>query len=185
MYKQLIESKKTEFEKAINHLKEELTTIRTGRANASLVENIQVECYGSHQPIKNLASITIPEARTITIQLWDRGVISDVEKALVAANLGMQPVNDGANLRLNLPSLNEERRAELAKQVRQLGETTRVRVRNIREEIWKEIGKLIKEKKLTEDQKYEAEEQLKKIVERYNSDIKTAVEQKEKEVMTV
>lgn len=185
MYKQLIDKRKPEFEKALEHLHKDLSAIRTGRASPALVENILVESYGATTPLKNLAGITVPEARTLVIQPWDKGVLTAVEKAIAASNLGITPVNDGARIRLNLPSLNEERRQELVKLVKQQAESCRVRIRNVREEIWKEVRKLLKEKKVTEDQKYDAQEDLKKIVENYNEQIKNLAEAKEKEVMTV
>lgn len=150
-----------------------------------MVENLPVESYGTTSSLKNLASITVPEPRSLAIQPWDKGLAGNIEKAIQAANLGLQPINDGVNIRLNLPSLNEERRKELVKIVRQQGESARIRVRNAREDAWKEIVNLHKEKKLTDDQKYDASEELKKIVEDYNGKIKLMLEKKEQEIMTV
>ncbi|MEK9180612.1 MAG: ribosome recycling factor [Patescibacteria group bacterium] len=185
MYKQLIDKKKAEFEKALDHLYKDLAAVRTGRASAGLVEGILVESYGTTTPLKNIAGITVPEARTIVIQPWDKGILAAVEKAISAANIGVTPVNDGSHIRLNLPPLTEERRVEMVKLVKQHAESSRVRVRNIREEIWREVGKMLKDKKITEDQKYQAQEDLKKIVDSYNEQIKNLAEAKEKEVMTV
>lgn len=185
MYKKIILEKRSQLEKAIEHLATEMSGLRTGRANAALVENILVESYGAKTPLKNLASITVPEPRSLAIQPWDRGLLSAVEKAISASSLGIQPVNDGANIRVNLPALTEERRGELVKTVKQHAEDTRIRVRNIREEIWREVGKLLKEKMITEDQKFEAQDKLKELVEEYNEKIKSIVEKKEQEIMTV
>src|SRR5690348_8341775 len=135
----LITKKQPEFNKAIDHLKSELATLRTGRANTSLVEHIEVECYGAKTPLIQMAQITVPEPRMIAIQPYDKTLLKDVEKAIQASNLGINPVNDGNFVRLTIPAMTEERRKEIVKLVSQTAERTRVSVRNIREEIWKEI----------------------------------------------
>lgn len=183
--KNLIEEKKDEFEKVLTHLQHELSGIRTGRAHPAIVENIMVECYGTESPIKAVASISIPESRSIMIQPWDRSLLSDIERAIKAANIGVQPVNDGLGIRLNLPALNEERRKEMAKIIGQQAESARVGIRAVREDIWKEVARLQKDGELTEDQKFEAQDELKKIVEGFNDQIKSAAEKKEQEVLTV
>lgn len=185
MYKQLIEKQKPQLEQALEHLKTELAGIRTGRAHPGLVEQVMVESYGTKSPLKNLASINVTDAKTLTIQPWDKGVIGEVAKALTAANLGMTPVNDGISIRLNIPPLNEERRKEMVKVIKQQAENSRIRIRNIREDIWKEVARLAKEKQVSEDEKFEAQEELKKIVESSNEQIKELTEKKENEVMTV
>ena len=162
-----------------------MSGLRTGRASTALVENIMVDSYGTKTPLKNVASITVPEPRSISIQPWDKGILSAVEKAVAASSLGIQPVNDGNNIRVNLPTLTEERRKELTKKVKQQAESARVRLRNVREEIWREVGKLEKDGKVTEDQKFDAQKELKEIVEKYNEQIKEISEAKEKEIMTV
>lgn len=185
MRQPLIEQRKADFDRAIDHFHNELATVRTGRASAALVENVQVESYGTNSPLKNLAGITVQDARTLLIQPWDRSVLASIEKAIQAANLGFTPINDGLHIRISIPSPTEERRKELAKTVRQMAEAARVRIRNIREEIWREVGKMVKDKKLTEDDKYQAEEELKKLVNEFNESIKQILEKKEAEVMTV
>lgn len=185
MYQQLIADKKSDFEKAIDHFHTELGTVRTGRASPVLVENILVDSYGTKTPLKNLASITVPEARSLAIQPWDKSIMQSVEKAIAAANIGIQPINDGQYIRLNMPMLTEERRKELVKLIKQMAESARVRVRNIREEVWKEVGKLVKDKEITEDNKFAAEKELKKIIDEYNDKIKVLLEKKEAEVMKV
>src|SRR3989344_3462154 len=177
----LIDEKKNAFEKVIAHFQHELSGIRTGRAHPALVESIMVECYGTQSPIKAIASIAVPEPRTIVIQPWDRSVLSDVERAIKAANIGAQPINDGAAIRLNLPAPNAERRRELAKVVGQLAEAARVGIRSVREEIWKEVGRLTKDGELTEDQKFELQDELKKAIDGYNEQIRSTAEKKEEE----
>jgi len=185
MIKELIKKSIPDFEKAIEHLQGDLVSIRTGRASAGLVENISVESYGTKTPIKNLASITVPEPRSISIQPWDKNNLSEIEKGIAKSNLGVVPVNDGNNIRVNLPTLTEERRLELTKTIKQISESTRVRIRNIREDLWKETGRLLKEKKITEDQKFEMQDELKKVVDEYNEKVKEILGKKEKEIMTV
>lgn len=185
MYKELIEQKRADFGKALEHFQGELNAVRTGRASPALVENLLVESYGAKTPLKNLASITVPEARSLAIQPWDKSLLQAIEKAVQASPIGINPVNDGAYIRLNMPSLTEERRKELVKLVKQNAEAARIRIRNIREEIWKEIGRQVKDKKLTEDDKFKAETELKKIVEENNGKIEDMMEKKQAEIMTV
>jgi ribosome recycling factor len=185
MYKQIIKAKVEEFEKALIHLSVELNAVRTGRASAALVENLLVDSYGAKTPLKNVASITVPDPRSLAIQPWDKSLLSVIEKSIQASSIGIQPINDGVFVRLVMPPLSEERRKELVKIVKGHAEATRVRLRNIREEIWKEIGRAFKEKKLTEDDKYNAEKELKKTLDEYNAKIDEMLKRKEVEIMTV
>jgi len=185
MHKQLVENAKPDLKKAIEHLQTQLSGIRTGRASIALVENIQVDSYGTKTPLKNIASITVPEPRSITIQPWDKNNLAEIEKAIAGSNLGIQPVNDGNNIRISLPTLTEERRIELTRTIKQISESTRVRIRNIRENIWKEVGRLLRDKEITEDDKFEMQEELKKLVDEYNDKVKEILGKKEKEIMTV
>lgn len=185
MYKKLIVQKKPEFDKFLNHFHTELSTLRTGRANTAIVENVSVDLYGTANPIKNIASISVADAKTIVIQPWDKNALSPIEKSIQSANLGLNPVNDGQRIRITLPALNEERRLELVRELKQLAENTRVRVRNIREEIWRDVGKMLKNKVITEDQKYEAQEELKKLMDEYHEKIREISDKKEKEIMTI
>ncbi len=181
----ILKKKEPEFNKAVEHLKSEMSTLRTGRASASLVENINVELYGTMTPLMHMAQITIPEPRMIAIQPYDKNALKDIEKALQASNLGINPINDGTYIRLAIPQMTEERRKELVKVVAQMAEKTRVAVRNIREEIWKEIQKQEKDGKLSEDEKINGKEELQKVVDKINEEIKKIAEAKEKEVMTI
>ncbi len=181
----LITKKEAEFGKIFEHLKNELATLRTGRASAALVEHLEVEYYGVKTSLRQLAQITVPEPKMITIQPYDKHVLKDIEKAVSVSNLGINPVNDGNFIRLSIPPMTEERRKELVKAVSQLSEKARVAVRNVREEIWKEIQRMEKDGKLPEDDKLAAKEDLQKIVDKYNGEIKSVAEAKEKEVMTI
>ena len=135
----LLENHKSKFEQTIARLKDDLATMRVGRANPLLVENIVIEAYGAKTPIKQLASISVPEARTILVQPWDKGIIKEVEKGIVAANIGINPVNEGQQLRLTVPQLTEESRKELTKSVSEKEEKARVAIRQVRDRVKEEI----------------------------------------------
>ncbi len=180
MSNDIISKKESEFGKAVEHLKSELATLRTGRASASLVEHINVEYYGAAAPLNTIAQISVPEPRQIAIQPYDKNSLKDIEKAIQASNLGINPVNDGTFIRLTIPQMTEERRKELVKIVGQMAERARVAIRNVREEIWKEIQKITQE-----DDKQAGKEDLQKVVDKYNEEIKKTAEAKEKEVMTI
>jgi ribosome recycling factor len=180
-----VNEKEPEFAKAVEHLKSELSTLRTGRASSSLVEQIQVDYYGVKTPLIQIAQIAVPEPRMITVQPYDKNALKEIEKAIQTSNLGINPVNDGNLIRLVVPSMTEERRKELVKIVSQMEEKARVSVRNIREEIVKEIQRQEKDGKISEDEKITAKDDLQKVVDKYNEEIKKLAETKEKEVMTI
>ena len=148
---EIINNHKENFEKNIRDLKDDLATLRVGRANPLMVENILVLAYGVKTPIKQLASITIPEARTILVQPWDKTIIKDIEKSLAEANLGISPVNEGQQIRLSIPPLTEESRKELTKSVGEKTERARVAIRQLRDKVRDEIVKKEKNKEITED----------------------------------
>jgi ribosome recycling factor len=181
----LIDKKRADFQKVVEHLKSELMTLRTGRAQSSLVEHIEVDYYGVRTPLIQLAQIAVPEPRMITIQPYDKNAIKEIEKAIQASNIGINPSNDGVFVRLVIPQMTEERRKELVKVVSQIAEKARVSVRNIREEVWKEIQKMEKDGKISEDDKVRGKEDLQKLVDKYNEEIKKLADTKEKEVMTI
>lgn len=185
MIKELIEKKKGDFEKAVDHLKDELNQLRTGRASASLVDGLMVDYYGSKSPIKQLASINIPESRTIMISPWDKDNLVSIEKAVRESQLNLNPVNDGQVIRINIPALNEERRRELVKILNQKTEEARVAVRKCRESIWDEIQDFEQNGKIGEDDKFTGKEKLQKIVDEYNKKIEELRDKKEQEIMTV
>ena len=182
---QLVNKKEPEFEKVLEHLKSELSTLRTGRANTALVDHLEVDYYGTKTPLIQIAQITVPEPRVIAVQPYDKAVLKDIEKSIQVSNLGINPVNDGNFIRLVIPQMTEERRKELVKLVSQISEKSRGSVRNIREDVWKEIQKLEKDGKLSEDEKISGKEQLQKVTDKYNEEIKKMTEAKEKEIMTI
>lgn len=179
------ESAKPEFQKVIEHLEKELKNIRSGRANAALVEDVRVEVYGSMMELKGVAAISVPDAKTIQIEPWDKSVVKDVEKALIAANLGLNPNVAGTIIRLNMPPMNEERRLETVKIVHQKGEQSRVSIRAVRETVREAIAKDEKDKTISEDEKFRQQEQLDKLTKEMNDEIESLIKSKEEEVMTV
>ena len=181
----IIENYQADFDKAFENLKSELTTLRVGRANPAMVENILVEAYGSKTPLKQVASITVPEARTILIQPWDKNIGKDIEKAIIAANIGLSPVNEGAQIRLSIPQLTEENRLELVKSLGEKLEKTRIGLRQIRDRVKDEITKQEKNKEITQDDKYNLQKKLDELVKKFNDQIKVLGEKKEQEIMTL
>ncbi|MFA5021994.1 MAG: ribosome recycling factor [Patescibacteria group bacterium] len=181
----IIDNYKSEFDKSIENLKNELATLRVGRANPVMVENILVEAYASKMPIKQLASITVPEARTIIIQPWDKTVTKEIEKAITKANIGISPVNEGNQIRLTIAPLTEESRKELTKSVNEKMEKTRITVRQLRDKAKEETIKQEKNKEITEDDRYDLQKKLDELIKDYNEKIKEIGEKKESEIMTL
>ncbi len=173
------------FDKVREHLKTQLSAIRSGRAMPALVEQIKIEAYGTMTPLIELAGITAPEPRILVISPWDKSIIKEVEKALQMSNLGAQPVVDGVVIRLNFPALTEERRKELVKIVNSKLEEARVAVRNIREEIIKSFKDKKNTGEISEDDFFAAQKELQKIIDDQNEIIKKMGEEKEKEIMTI
>jgi len=163
-------------------LKEDLQSIRTGKASSALVDNVMVNYYGSKSPLKNMANVSTPDATLIVIQPWDINSVGDIETAIRNANLGVGISSDGRSVRISLPPLTEERRLEFVKLAHQKAEASRIVLRNLREEAWKEIQALEKTGDLTEDDRYQGEKDLNRIIEDYNKKIQVLIEDKEKEL---
>ncbi len=176
---------KQKMQEVMGHVKQEFSTVRTGRANASLVDTLPVLYYGNATPLKQMASISIPEPTVILITPWDRQSIGDIEQALRTSNLGISPINEGTQLRIVLPSLTEERREQLVKSVHQMAEAGKVTLRNVRKETWDDVQKQVKASELTEDDKYRYEEDLNRVIDGFNKEIDSLVEDKEKELKTI
>lgn len=185
MIDQIFTNHKSEFEKVIEHYLHELSGVRTGRASPGLLNTVLVESYGSKMPIEHLASVTVSDARTLTIAPWDKSQLSAVEKAIQMANLGFNPSSDGNVIRIILPALSEERRKEMVKLVGQIAEKARIGVRNVREAVNKEIRKAESDKKIGKDDLERGQKKLQETVDKYNEEIKKHAESKEKEIMTV
>ena len=185
MLKQIISQTEAKMEKSIEAVKGELATIRTGRASASLVEHIMVDCYGSSSPLNQVAGISVPESQLIVIQPWDKNVISDVEKAIIKANIGLAPINDGKVLRIPVPSPTEERRKELIKIVKKISEEGKISIRGIRRDTIAEIKTLQKNGQVSEDDAFRDEAHIQKITDQYIGQIDEVVDSKEKALMEV
>lgn len=177
-----IDEAKPHFERAIDHLAEGLGTIRTGRANPSLVENIQVEAYGSMQPIKAMAAISTPDSRTIRIDPWDGSVVQAIETALQKSDIGIQPTVDGRSIRLNMPMMTEETRFKMVKNVHERLEEGRISIRKIREETRK---KMQAEDGVGKDELHRDLESLEKVIKEYMAQIEAMGEKKETELTTI
>lgn len=172
-------------ETALSHLQNEYVKIQTGRANAALVENIMVESYGTKMPMKAVANISVPESKQIAIQPYDRDQLTNVEKAIREANLGLNPQNDGICIRLILPPLTEERRKELVKLLYKLAEDARISIRNARHEAINSLKDLEKEKSISEDELRGKEKNTQEKIDEFNKKIDVMAKKKETDVMTV
>ena len=170
---------------AIENLQRELTTISTGRASTALVENISVDYYGSSMPLNQIASITVPEARMIIIQPWDKGAFEPIEKSILKADLGLNPASDGAVIRLAIPALNEDRRKEMAKQINKFIENDKVAIRNVRRDVIDQIKKLTKDKEISQDDERRIQESLQKLTDQMIAKAETIGKAKEAEVLEV
>ncbi len=176
---------KKDFEDVVEFFKTDITALRTGRASTAIVENIMVEAYGTHQQLKGTASITVADAKTLNIEPWDKGLLAAVEKGIRDSGLGINPVNDGRLIRLSLPELTSDRRAELVKVLNQKIEQAKISVRKVREDVRGMIASEEKEKNITEDDKYSLQEELDKTVKEYNEKIDVIGAAKEKDITTV
>ncbi|MEK9183070.1 MAG: ribosome recycling factor [Patescibacteria group bacterium] len=174
-----------QFTKILDHLKNELGSLRTGRANAAVLDSVQVQAYGQSMLLKSIASISVPDARTIAVEPWDKGLLKDVEKAIVEAKLGINPVNEGQLIRLPMPSLTEESRRDLIKILNQKLEQGRITARQLRDTVREKIVQEEKEKLIGEDQRFRLQQKLDEMVKEINDKIKVMGEEKEKEIMTV
>lgn len=172
-------------QKSLTNLEGEYTAIRAGRANPRILDRIQIDYYGTPSPLQSVANISVPEARMIQIQPWDASLIKDIEKAILSSDLGLTPANDGKVIRLVFPELTEERRKELAKDVKKKGENAKVAVRNIRREANDSFKKSNKSGELSEDELKQLEDRIQKLTDKYVAEIDKAVDDKTKEIMTV
>ena len=171
--------------KALDHLAEEFGAVRAGRANAKVLDRITVEYYGSETPLNGVATISSPDARTLVIQPWDTNLLKEIQKAIQASELGINPQNDGKVIRLVFPQLTEERRKELTKQVKKYAEDAKVAMRNIRRDGMDYIKKLKKDSQITEDEQKKAEKDLQDILDKFIKKADEALAAKEKELMSI
>ncbi len=171
--------------KTIDVFEQNLSEIRAGRANPAILNKVSVEYYGTPTPINQVAGISVPEARTIVIQPWDASVLKDIEKAILASDIGLNPNNDGKVIRLNFPELTEERRKEIAKDIRKIAEESRVAVRSIRRDGMEDAKARCKSSEITEDEKANLEDKIQKLTDKYVAEVDKMLENKEKEIMNI
>ena len=171
--------------KTVNVYEENLSEVRAGRANPAILNKVTVDYYGTATPINQVAGISVPEARLIVIQPWDMNLLKEIERAILASDVGITPNNDGKVIRLNFPELNEERRKELVKDIRKMSEEAKVAVRNSRRDGIDEARKKQKDSEITEDELKQAEDQIQKLTDKYVEEIDKLTANKEKEIMTV
>lgn len=182
---QILKSAEENMGRAVERFKEEIRKIHTGRATPIIVEDILVEYYGSKAPIKQIASINIPEPRMIVISPWNKDDLVSIQKALSESDLKVNPQNDGEVIRINLPPLTEERRMEITKLVSKKKEESRVSIRQIREDAWDAIQGLVKNGGISEDDKFRLKDKLQIIVDRFNDELDELTKKKEEEIMTI
>ena len=185
VYSQEIRSLKQKFDQIILKINEDFSGIRTGRASTGLVENIQVSYYGSTAPLKQMATLSTPDAIQIIIQPWDKNALGDIELAIRNSDQNLSISNDGSSIRVLLPAMTEERREELVRSIHRKGEEGRIALRSTRGEAWEKIKRLEKDGKITEDDRYSAEKELNEIIDDYNKKIESGVVDKEKELRSV
>ena len=169
---------------AVESLKGDLSGLRTGRANTALLDPVQVEVYGSMMPINQVATVSAPEPRMLSVQVWDKANVTAVEKGIAKANLGLNPMSDGQTVRLPMPDLNEERRKELAKLAAQYSEKAKIAIRNIRRDGMEMLKEDEKKKAISEDDRKRLEEEVQKLTDKFVADADSATENKEKEILT-
>jgi ribosome recycling factor len=170
---------------AVEHLKRELAGMRTGRASLALLDNIKVDYYGTPTPLRQVANLAVPEARLMTIQPWETSLIHEIEKAILASGLGLNPSNDGKVIRIPVPPLTEERRKELIKVCKKHGEDTKVHIRGVRRDANEEVKRLQKESKITEDDLRKSEAEIQKLTDQYIQKIDQTLKKKEDEILEI
>ena len=173
----------TKMDKSLTAFKKDLTSIRTGRANPAMLDLVTIEAYGKKMPINQLATITIPEPRSISIQVWDKSNVTIIDSAIKKSNLGVNPQIDGQILRIHIPQLTEERRVELVKSLKTLGEKGKISIRNIRRESNDNIKKILKENKISEDESKNFEKEIQKITDQSIEKLDKILSEKEKEIL--
>ena len=181
-YKKEIDQK---MDKTVEVVASEFRAVRTGKANAHLLDTVKVEAYGTSMPLNQVATVNAPEPRLLVVQAFDKSTIGDIIKGIQSADLGLNPIADGATIRVPIPALNEERRKEMARQCKHLAEEGRVAIRNIRREANEHIKKLQKDKEVSEDQEHDLHDEIQKLTDNHTKKIDTLLAEKEKEVMEV
>lgn len=185
MFEDIRKQASEKMEKAVQVLKKDLASLRAGRATPALLDKVTVSYYGSEMPVNQLASISAPEPRLLMIQPWDKSALAEIERAIQKSELGLTPTNDGNVIRITIPALTEERRAELVKVVKKSGEESKVAIRNIRRDANEEIKKMGKNGEISEDDVRRGQDEIQKLTDRYIREVDKVVEAKEKEIMEI
>ena len=181
----MLEQYEEKMDKSLDSLLNEFASIRAGRANAHVLDKIRVDYYGQPTPLQQVANISVPEARTLMIQPWESSLIKEIEKAILCSDLGITPNNDGKSVRLNFPELTEDRRKEMAKDVKKKGENAKVAIRNVRRDANDAFKKQNKASEISEDELKDLEDKVQKLTDKYVDKVDKAVEEKTKEILTV
>ncbi len=174
-----------EMNKTIENLQEKFSEVRAGRANPAILNKVQIEYYGTPTPINQVASVSVPEARLIVIQPWDKSLLSQIEKAINVADIGINPMNDGQVIRLAFPELTEDRRKDLSKDIKKMSEESKVAIRNIRRDMMEEVKKQLKDSEISEDEERAKEEDIQKITDKFIGKIDEITDKKINEIMSV
>ncbi|OHB28343.1 MAG: ribosome recycling factor [Desulfuromonadaceae bacterium GWC2_58_13] len=185
MTKEILKNARAGMDKAIEALKKDFTRIRTGRASVSLLDDVKVDYYGTPTPLNQLGTLAVPEPRLITIQPWEKKLVSEIEKAIFKSDLGLNPSSDGQLIRIVIPPLTEERRKEMAKQLKRLGEEAKIAIRNVRREANDAVKKLAKDKEISEDDGKRIEKEIQELTDKFVAKADEVVVVKEKEVMEI
>ncbi len=184
MKDEVLKEAKRKMDKVLEVMARDLSRVRTGRASVALLEGIKVDCYGTSMPLSQVSSLAAPESRLLTVQPWDPTLLGEIDKAILKSDLGLNPVNDGKVIRLPMPPLTTERRKDLVKMVKKMGEEAKVALRNIRREANEDIKEMKKEKILTEDDVHRGQEEVQKITDEFIKKVDAQATDKEKEIMS-
>lgn len=185
MLEEIQKDAQTRMSKSVEAFRQDLTKLRTGRASTALVDHLKVNYYGSDMPLTQVASVSVSDARSLTITPWEKGMVAAVEKAILASDLGLTPNTAGTVIRINLPPLTEERRKELSKHVHAEGENAKVAIRNVRRDAIQQVKELLKDKQVTEDDLRRSEDEIQKLTDKAVKDVDDVVKAKEQELMAV
>ncbi|MBM4295453.1 MAG: ribosome recycling factor [Deltaproteobacteria bacterium] len=184
MKDEVLKEARRKMDKVLEAMARDLSRVRTGRASVALLEGIKVDCYGASMPLPQVASLAAPESRLLTVQPWDTALLGDVEKAILKSDLGLTPMNDGKIIRLPIPTLTTERRKELVKLVKKMGEEAKVALRNLRRDANEDLKEMKKEKLLSEDDAHRGQEEVQKLTDEYIKKVDAQAADKEKEIMS-
>ena len=184
MKAEIFEETKRKMSRVLEVMAQDLSRVRTGRASVALLEGIKVDCYGTTMPLPQVASLAAPEPRLLTVQPWDPSVLSDIEKAILKSDLGLTPTNDGKMIRLPIPALTTERRKELVKNIKKMGEDAKVALRNVRRDANDQFKKMKNDKQLSEDEAHKAQDEVQKITDEFIKKVDHLTVDKEEEIMT-